>query len=75
MKNILSYTTGTSIKGREIKAWIRYHIENNTEYTYIANKMVKYLNIADDVGYMICKGNYQASERQFCVYKFKTTQN
>lgn len=70
MKNILSYASGTKIKGKEIKEWIKYHTENKTEYTKEANKMTEYLNISDDMEYRITKGNYQASERKFCVIKY-----
>lgn len=66
MKNILSYTN-KSIKGKEIKEWIRFHIENQTEYTKEAQQMIDYLNISDDAEYKICRGDYQASERKFCV--------
>ena len=69
MKNILSYARGTKIKGKEIKEWVRFHIENQTEYTDIANNMIRYLNISDDAEYQISKGNYQAIERQFCITK------
>lgn len=71
MKNILSYASGTKIKGKEIKEWIIFHTENQTEYTKEAKKMVDYLNIFDDAEYKIGKGIYQASERKFCVFKCK----
>lgn len=67
MNNILSYMPCTRIKGIEIKEWIRFHTDNQTEYSKEANKMIKYLSIADDNYYFISRGNYQASERQFCV--------
>lgn len=69
MRNILSYSSHTKFKGKEIKEWIKYHTENKTEYTIEAKKMVGYLNILDDAEYQICRGNYQASERKFCVIK------
>lgn len=69
MKNILSYASGTRFKGKEIKEWIKYHTENQTEYTKEAKKMIDYLNISDDGEYGISKGGYQASERKFCVFK------
>ena len=69
MKNILSYASGTKIKGKEIKEWIKFHTENQTEYTKEAKKMVGYLNISDNEEYYISKGNYQASERKFCIAK------
>ena len=71
MKNILSYASDTRFKGKEIKEWIKYHIENQTEYTKEAKKMINYLNISDDGEYGISKGSYQASERKFCVFKSK----
>ena len=69
MKNILSYIPGTKFTGKEIKEWIKFHIENQTEYTKEAKKMVEYLNISDDAEYWVCRGNYQASARKFCVIK------
>lgn len=69
MKNILSYAKGTKIKGKEIKEWIKFHTENQTEYTKEARKMIDYLNISDDADYRISKGIYQASARKFCVIK------
>ena len=71
VKNILSYASGTRFKGREIKEWIKFHTENQTEYTKEAKKMINYLNISDDEEYNIYKGHYQASERKFCVFKCK----
>lgn len=71
MKNILSYSSGARFKGKEIKEWIKYHTENQTEYTKEARKMIDYLNISDDEEYGISKGCYQASERKFCVFKCK----
>lgn len=69
MQNILSYASSNKIKGKVIKEWIKFHTENQTEYTKEAKKMLDYLNISDDAYYKVCKGNYQASERQFCVIK------
>lgn len=67
MKNILSYNPYMRIKGSEIKEWIRFHTDNQTEYSKEAKKMIKYLTITDDGYYFVSRGNYQASERQFCV--------
>ena len=69
MKNILSYTPYTRFKGKEIKEWIKFHTENQTGYAEEAKRMVDYLNISDDTEYYILKGNYQASERKFCVHR------
>lgn len=69
MKNILSHVLGTRFKGKEIKEWIKYHVENQTEYTKEAQQMIDYLNISDDVEYKISRGFYQASERKFCVHR------
>lgn len=69
MKNILSYSPYTRFKGKEIKEWIKFHIENQTEYTEEAKKMIDYLNISDSVEYYVRRGDYQASERKFCVYR------
>lgn len=69
MRNILSCYPCTRFKGKEIKEWIRFHIENQTEYTKEAQKMIDYLNISDDVEYKIYRGTYQASERKFCVIR------
>lgn len=75
MKNILSYNPGAKFKGKEIKDWIKFHIENQTEYTKEANKMIKYLNISDNVEYQINRGYYQASKRQYCVFKENSNEN
>lgn len=69
MKNILSYSCYAKFTGKEIKEWIRFHTENQTEYTNEARKMVDYLNIPDDGEYYIAKGDYHASERKFCIYR------
>lgn len=71
MKNILSYLPSTRYKGKEIKEWIIFNIENQTEHTKEAKRMVNYLNILDDAEYLIHKGDYQASKRRFVVYKCK----
>ena len=69
VRNILSYSPYTKFKGKEIKEWIKFHIENQTEYTKEAKRMVGCLNISDDVDYAIHKGDYEASERKFCVFR------
>ena len=51
MKNILSYTSPLS--GKEIKEWIKFHSENKTEYTSIADRMIRYKNLIDDKKYLI----------------------
>lgn len=51
MKNILSYNM--PLKGAEIKHWIKYHIENQTEYSFMANRMLRFLNISDDLEYKV----------------------
>ena len=51
MKNILSYNM--PLKGVEIKNWIKYHIENQTEYSFMANRMLRFLNISEDAEYKI----------------------
>lgn len=42
MRNILSYQYMPFL-GKEIREWIEYHIENNTEYYKIAYSMRRYL--------------------------------
>ena len=69
MRNILSYSPYTRFKGKEIKEWIKFHTENQTEYTKEAKKMIDYFSISDDVEYYVRKGNYQSSERQFNIYR------
>ena len=51
MKNILSYNM--PLKGAEIKHWIKYHTENQTEYSFMANRMLRFLNISDDLEYKV----------------------
>ena len=67
MQNILSFQSNTKIKGKIIKNWIQYNINNKTSHTREAIKMLKYLNINDNKYYYVRKGDYQASERQFIV--------
>lgn len=69
MKNILSYTPGTKIKGKEIKEWILYNINHQTSLSAEAKKMTKYLNIDDEKEYIISKGTYQESARSYQVIK------
>lgn len=69
MKNILSLKLGTKVKGKEIKEWIIFHTKNQTEYSKESNKMINYLNLSDELDYIIARGTYQASERKFCVIK------
>lgn len=47
MKNILSYNNGRFL-GKEIKDWIDYHTKNQTEYTRIAQSMVRYIDTLND---------------------------
>ena len=53
MINILSYAPGTVFAGKEIKAWIRYHLEHETSHTREAKHMQRYLNISDHGKYII----------------------
>jgi len=69
LKNILSYESSKKIKGKDIKEWIIYHTTNKTNYTKIAGQMKKYMNIDNEQYYTINKGNYQSSERNFCVIR------
>lgn len=69
MRNILSCIPGTRFRGKEIKEWIKFHTENQTEYTREAKRMINYLNVSDDAEYYICKGDYQANGRKFCVIR------
>ena len=52
MKNILSFMN-RPISGAEIKQWITYHIEHETEYSKIARSMIRYLNISDNRAYVV----------------------
>lgn len=70
MRNILSYQPLTRFKGKEIKDWIAFHTQNQTSLTKEASKMTRYLgSLADKRSYFIVKGDYEASERCFCVVK------
>ena len=53
MRNILSFQPNTKFRGKEIKEWIKYHLENKTSHSVSAKKMEKYLNISDDKEYII----------------------
>lgn len=50
--NILSYVN-KPICGAEIKAWIIEHTSCKTEYSRIANAMLRYMNIRDDTFYFV----------------------
>lgn len=53
MKNILSYNNG-NFCGKEIREWICYHTDNQTEYTRIAKSMIRYVDtLVDDRIYRI----------------------
>ena len=56
MRNILSFNS--PLRGKEIKDWIRYHTENQTEYSRIAKKMHRFSNISDNDMYDV----YSSSE-------------
>ena len=47
MRNILSYQHGR-FTGAEIREWIKYHIDNKTEYYKIAWSMRQYLETICD---------------------------
>ena len=66
MRNILSYSSYTRFKGKEIKEWIKFHTENQTEYTKEAQHMIDYFNILDDVEYYVRKGDSLGS-LLFCL--------
>lgn len=51
MRNILSCIS--PIYGKEIKTWIEYHTSNTTEYTRIARRMHRFLNISDKELYVV----------------------
>ena len=57
MKDILSYISNKKIKGSEIKEWIKFNIDNQTEYMEEAKEIIKYFNISDDNYYFISKWN------------------
>ena len=61
-KNILSYQPNTIFNGREIKEWIRFHIEHETSKSKIAKKMEHYLSIDDDNKYKIIKEPYRSCQ-------------
>lgn len=51
-KNILSYTN-CPLTGADIKAWIIEHTDWETEYTHIARRMLRYINLKDEALYRI----------------------
>lgn len=54
---------GTNFSGKEIKEWIRYHTENDTSHSKVANKLIGYLEtLSDDEVYMFYKNTYHSSE-------------
>lgn len=63
-KNILSYELGTPFPGKEIKKWIRYHLDNQCgTKTKIARAMREYLNLNDDQLYVLYKRNDRSAAR------------
>ena len=51
MRNILSFQQPLS--GKEIKAWIAFHMANETEYTPIAKQLQRFNNISNEEKYRI----------------------
>ena len=60
-RNILSCKPGTRFYGKEIKEWIKWHIDHETSKQKIAKQMERFLNIEDDQLYYLTKGNYSSS--------------
>lgn len=58
MKNILSYNLGTCFTGKEIKDWIRFHLDNKTSHSKQASYLKKFLNLKDNKVYKLEKGYY-----------------
>lgn len=61
MKNILSYNLNTRFTGKEIKDWIRFHLNNKTSHTKQAYYLKKFLNLKDNKIYKLQKGDYRPS--------------
>lgn len=51
MLNILSCKQ--ALPGKVIKDWIAFHTKNQTEYSTIANRMLRYMNVSDEKMYRI----------------------
>ena len=51
-KNILSFNF-KPITGKQIKEWIKFHRDNITEYSKIANRMERFMTIKDDLYYYL----------------------
>lgn len=51
-KNILSYVN-RKLSGAEIKAWIAENTNQETEYSRIANSMIRYMNLQDETLYRV----------------------
>ena len=52
MKNILSFVN-RPLLGKEIKEWIYFHTEYDTEYSKIARRMLRYLNLNEQSEYIL----------------------
>ena len=50
------------INGAELKKWIRFHADNQTEHTSVAMKMRRYLNVGDKVQYIVTPRNRVAED-------------
>ena len=70
-RDLLSYSTNARFPGKEIKAWIKYHVENETVHTEEARKLVNYLTISDTALYTIGRGMDPVNEDLIRVCRVK----
>ena len=66
MKELLTYKLGSILKGKEIKEWIQFQLDNDTAYKKYAKEMTNYLSILeDDKNYKLIHGIYQVEENNY----------
>lgn len=41
------------VNGKQLKKWIQFHVQNDTEHTPAAMKMRRYLNVKDKCRYVV----------------------
>jgi len=65
--NILSFQR--PLLGKEVKEWVSFHTEHETEYTAIAVQLKRFGNISDEANYRIVMRPRKSWHGKECKYK------
>ena len=41
------------VSGKQLKKWVQFHVDNDTEHTAVAMKMRRYLNVGNKGQYIV----------------------